>query len=40
MTAIAKYFIIVCIIFVGMWQLLSIADRAYYRVDIECQEGC
>ena len=37
---IAKYIIIVCVIFVGMWQLLHTLDRAYGRIDIECQEGC
>lgn len=35
-----KYLLIISVIFTCMWQLLSIADHAYHRIDIECQEGC
>lgn len=36
----AKYALIFLVMFAGMWQILTIADSALARVDIECQEGC
>lgn len=37
---IAKYTLIVSIMFLGVWNILSVLDHAYGRVDIVCQEGC
>lgn len=38
MTKITEYVLIVTIIFLGMYAVLSIADRAYDRVDTINQE--
>lgn len=35
-----KYTLIASILFLGTWNILSTLDRAYARIDIECQEGC
>lgn len=39
MTKLLEYVLIVSILFLGMFAILSIADRAIYHQDQICQEG-